>query len=382
MSNLSCDVRPTEFEGRGSGAARLEMIGLEKRYGDVVAAKDLNLVVEPGEFMTLLGPSGSGKSTTLAMVAGFENPSSGSIVLGGRDITRLVTHKRGLGMVFQGYALFPHMSVFDNVAFPLTVRRTEKTHLRRRVMEALEAVSLEALAQRRPTQLSGGQQQRVALARAFVHRPPILLMDEPLSALDKALRTQMQVEIRRLHREIGTTVLFVTHDQEEALGLSDRVVVMNDGEIEQCGTPTEVYESPQTEFVAGFLGAANFLEGSLRNVGHALAEVSLKDGRIVEGRITGPVYGSDAVRVVLRPEDGVLTPPSGEEHNHFRVHVTELLYLGERIRCIGAFADGIQGSFWLHHCDADKVRVGQDVDLYWPHSRTVFVEKQTDAAAG
>lgn len=361
----------TQSAGLTSQAASLDLVELSKHYGDVVAANSVNLSVKPGEFVTLLGPSGSGKSTTLAMVAGFESPTSGNIFLNKKDITRLVTHKRGLGMVFQGYALFPHMTVFENVAFPLRLRGTRDAEVKARVAETLDAVSLGQFAERRPAALSGGQQQRVALARSFVHRPPILLMDEPLSALDKNLRGQMQAEIRRLHQELGTTVLFVTHDQEEALGLSDRVVVMRDGEIAQVGTPTDMYELPRSEFVGSFLGAANFLSGTLMDSRDGVANVRLEDGNIMRGRTATQVQSGAKVKLLLRPEDGTFSTASGM--NQVQVRPTEMVYLGERIRVGADFIGGEQGFFWSHHGSLNDIRLGETTAMAWPVERTAVV---------
>ena len=353
-------------------AASLDLIDLGKRYGDVVAARDVNLSIKPGEFVTLLGPSGSGKSTTLAMVAGFELPTSGRIVLNGKDITSLVTHKRGLGMVFQGYALFPHMTVFENVAFPLRLRKTPKAQVQQRVTETLESVSLGRYADRRPSALSGGQQQRVALARAFVHRPPILLMDEPLSALDKNLRAQMQAEIRRLHRELGTTVLFVTHDQEEALGLSDRLAVMSDGAVSQIGTPTEMYELPQNEFVASFLGAANFVAGKVVRQHGEITEVRLDNGTVIRGRSGATLASGDAVKALFRPEDGVPCTP-GAGVNEVLVRPTDMVYLGERVRVGADFIGGTDGFFWADHGSTGDILLGETMSMSWPVARTAIV---------
>jgi putative spermidine/putrescine transport system ATP-binding protein len=365
------DVARTEFS---TAAAGLRLTDLTKRYGDVDAVRGVSLDVAPGEFLTLLGPSGSGKTTTLSMVAGFEAPTSGTIALGDRDITHLVTHKRNLGMMFQGYALFPHMSVFDNVAFPLTLRKTPKAELAQRVRESLEIVDLASFEDRRPSALSGGQQQRVALARAIVHRPSLLLMDEPLSALDKALRGQMQVELRKIHAELGATVLFVTHDQEEALSLSDRIVVMNDGRIEQCGTPADVYENPGTEFVARFIGSAQFLGGTVDSVDAAtrIAAVTTTTGQVLSGRVTGTPARGAAVSTVLRPEDATTDRPA-EPCNAVEVRVIAQVYLGERIRAQAIFPDGTEGMIWLSHREAAEVRVGDALTLYWPQARTVFV---------
>jgi ABC-type Fe3+/spermidine/putrescine transport system ATPase subunit len=277
-------------------------------------------------------------------------------------------------MMFQGYALFPHMTVFDNVAFPLKLRKTSKDEMRRRVMESLEIVDLARFGDRRPSALSGGQQQRVALARAIVHRPSLLLMDEPLSALDKALRAQMQIELRNIHSELGCTVLFVTHDQEEALSLSDRIVVMNDGLIEQCGTPTEIYENPGTEFVARFIGSAQFVGGTLEEVHTTNRQATMKtdSGITLSGRATSTASTGAAVTAVLRPEDATTTPPA-EASNALDVRIVAQVYLGERIRCQAIFPDGTKGMIWLTHREAADVRVGDTLTMYWPTARTVFV---------
>lgn len=352
----------------------LDLIGLEKRYGDVTAVKDVSLSVRPGEFLTLLGPSGSGKTTTLNMVAGFEIPTQGSIILGDRDITRLPTHKRGLGMVFQSYALFPHMTALENVTYPLHRRGGARGQMRQRALEALESVSLAHLADRRPAQLSGGQQQRVALARSFVSNPPILLMDEPLSALDKSLRTQMQVEIRRLHQQLGTTVLFVTHDQEEALALSDRIVVMRDGEISQVGTPEEMYGSPVSSFNASFLGAANFIEGQVaESTADGIALVSLSGGGTARARATTSAKAGQKVQLVLRPEDVSIADGAEQVGNLFKVTLDEIVYLGDRLRGIGRFENGAECQIWVSHFDAHRIRVGNPITLSWDPARSVVV---------
>jgi putative spermidine/putrescine transport system ATP-binding protein len=356
---------------RGAQGLRLE--ALEKRYGDVVAVESMELDVAPGEFLTLLGPSGSGKSTTLAMVAGFEEPTRGSVWLGEKDITRLPTHRRNLGMVFQGYALFPHMSVFDNVAFGLRLKRVRGDELRRRVAEGLRSVALEGMERRRPSELSGGQQQRVALARAIVDDPPLLLMDEPLSALDKALRKHMQVELRHIHRNLGTTLLYVTHDQEEALSLSDRIVVMHEGRVMQVGTPRAIYERPATRFVAEFIGEANFVE--VQDIapgddGHARAVAD--GGASVCGRLTGRVEGGSGA-LVLRPEDAALGEADTATHNCLTVRVRELVYVGDRVRCVGVLASGGECVVWLDHRAGADVRVGEETSVGWPHGRSVIV---------
>jgi putative spermidine/putrescine transport system ATP-binding protein len=242
----------------------LELQRLQKSFGSVVAVDEVNLTTKPGEFVTLLGPSGSGKTTTLNLIAGFLTPTRGEILLDGRELSGLPPHKRDIGVVFQNYLLFPHMTAFDNVAFPLRRRRRPADEIRVRVEGALELVGLRGLGHRYPAELSGGQQQRVAVARAIVFGPPLLLMDEPLGALDRNLREDLQNEIKRIHRELGTTFVYVTHDQHEALALSDRIAVFRDGRVEQLGTPTEIYEQPRTVFVARFIGDSNIFHGDLQ----------------------------------------------------------------------------------------------------------------------
>jgi putative spermidine/putrescine transport system ATP-binding protein len=237
------------------------LVGLRKTFGDVTAVDGVDLDVADGEFFAMLGPSGSGKTTVLRMIAGFEQPTDGSILLGGKDVTRDAPFERDVNTVFQDYALFPHMTVEQNVAYGLMVKKVPKGQRRARAQEALATVRLEGMGGRKPTQLSGGQRQRVALARALVNRPKVLLLDEPLGALDLKLREQMQVELKAIQREVGITFLFVTHDQQEALTMSDRIAVFNNGRIEQIGTPAEVYERPATPFVAGFVGTSNLLDG-------------------------------------------------------------------------------------------------------------------------
>ena len=283
------------IEQRGEVIVR----NLAKSYGEQLAVADVSLHAAPGEFLSLIGPSGSGKTTTLMMIAGFADPTSGSIRLDGQDITHASPQKRQLGMVFQNYALFPHMTVRENIAFPLRVRRWEKARLHAAVEDALRMVKLDAYAERLPRQLSGGQQQRVALARAIVFRPQVILMDEPLGALDKNLRYQMQAEIKELQRQLGTTVIYVTHDQEEALNMSDRLIVMNQGRIEQAGRPAEIYDAPANAFVARFLGEANLL--AIRPLGAEGGSTVVATPGGTRFRVRGPV-GTQASYLFVRPE--------------------------------------------------------------------------------
>lgn len=245
---------------KATNGAEIELIGLTKHYPKSVALDDVNLTVEPGEFMTFLGPSGSGKTTTLNLIAGFTDITSGSVYIDGKLVDNVPVHKRDLGIVFQHYALFPHLSVLDNVAFPLEQRKVAKSEIKQRATEALATAGLTGYEDRFPKELSGGQQQRVALARALVFQPRVLLLDEPLGALDKKLREQLQLELRRVHQEVGRTFIFVTHDQEEALTLSDRITVFNHGRIEQVGTAKELYETPASRFVAEFIGESTIIE--------------------------------------------------------------------------------------------------------------------------
>jgi putative spermidine/putrescine transport system ATP-binding protein len=317
----------------GSRDALVRFEGLQKSYdGETLVVKDLNLTISRGEFLTLLGPSGSGKTTTLMMLAGFEVPTDGHIYLDGQPIERLPPHKRNIGMVFQNYALFPHMSVEENVAFPLNVRRIGKAETAERVARALDMVQLGALGKRRPAQLSGGQQQRVALARALVFEPKLVLMDEPLGALDKQLREQMQLEIKHLHERLGITVVYVTHDQAEAMTMSDRIAVFNDGRIQQLAVPRELYESPVNSFVAQFIGENNKIKGTVRALDGGLAEVSVPSGETVKALAVNVAGVGAPTLLSVRPERVRIDPDPAECDNRFPARVEELIYLGDHVR--------------------------------------------------
>src|SRR5262245_35321521 len=280
-----------------TGVSSVELIGVSKRFDELVAVDSLGLELAAGEFFTLLGPSGCGKTTTLRMIAGFERPSEGEIRIEGSDVAQLPPHRRPTNTVFQSYALFPHLSVADNVAFGLKRKRVPKGEISERVSRELERVGLAAEAKRRPAQLSGGMQQRVALARALVNLPKVLLLDEPLGALDLKLRKGLQIELKRIQREVGITFVYVTHDQEEALTMSDRIAVMNRGRIEQVGVPEEVYDRPSTTFVAGFIGVSNLMPASVSSPGR----VRLEQGPEVEGD-TSDLAPGEGCYAVVRPE--------------------------------------------------------------------------------
>lgn len=315
----------------------VEFAGVQKSYdGETLVVKDLSLRIRRGEFLTMLGPSGSGKTTTLMMLAGFETPTSGDIMLDGARIDALPPEKRNIGMVFQNYALFPHMSVAQNVGYPLKVRGRPKAEIADRVAKALDMVHLGSYAARMPGQLSGGQQQRVALARALVFEPKLVLMDEPLGALDKQLREHMQMEIRHLHERLGITVVYVTHDQSEALTMSDRVAVFNAGIIQQVAPPSELYEYPANSFVAQFIGENNRLPGRIEAANGALCSVVLANGDVVTATLTEAAGVGENCLLSIRPERVQIAPAGGSLDNHFEAVIAETIYLGDhvRVRCV------------------------------------------------
>ena len=313
----------------------LELTNVQKRFGETYAVADFNLAAEKGEFVSFLGPSGCGKTTTLRMIAGFEQPTTGTITINGEDVTDKAPNKRNVGMVFQSYALFPNMTVADNIGFGLKVRKRSKDDIRRRVAELLEVVNLADKGKRYPYQLSGGQQQRVALARALAFEPQILLLDEPLSALDAKIRVALRHEIRAIQRQLGITTVYVTHDQEEALSLSDRVVVMSEGRMEQVGTPFEIYNFPSTAFVASFVGTLNLLPGVVSEAttgGLTIAGQQVRIARGFEGKAGG------TVSVALRPEMVSLgAGPDGS--NRLTGKVSDVSFLGSIVRIRVALGD-------------------------------------------
>ena len=324
---------PSPTRDSGTDAAYVRFDNVQKSYDGVsLVVKSLNLDIAKGEFLTMLGPSGSGKTTCLMMLAGFEPATHGEIFLNTRPINNVAPHKRGIGMVFQNYALFPHMSVEENLLFPLEVRRMPRDEARRRVGKVLEMVELSGFGGRRPAQLSGGQQQRVAVARALVFEPDLVLMDEPLGALDKQLREQMQYEIKHIHESLGVTVVYVTHDQSEALTMSDRIAVFDDGVIQQLSTPDELYERPQNSFVAHFIGENNTLHGTVAEIRNGACRVAIDGGGEVSALAVNVERANTRTTLSLRPERAEIDPVSTDGFNTLEGRVEELIYLGDHIR--------------------------------------------------
>jgi putative spermidine/putrescine transport system ATP-binding protein len=307
---------------------------VQKSYdGETLVVKDLNLDIAKGEFLTMLGPSGSGKTTTLMMLAGFEPATHGEIYVKGKPINNTPPHKRGIGMVFQNYALFPHMTVSENLAFPLQVRGIGKAQIEERVKNILKLVELPQMASRRPGQLSGGQQQRIAVARALVFEPDLVLMDEPLGALDKQLREQMQYEIKHIHERLGVTIVYVTHDQAEALTMSNRIAVFNDGVVQQLSSPDELYERPQNSFVAQFIGENNKLKGVIEEVdSHSIATVKLDSSDVVKALAVNVGNKGERTLLSIRPERVEINPLAKNVDVLLRGKIAELIYLGDHIR--------------------------------------------------
>ena len=315
-----------------SNNTHVEFEHVSKSYdGRTLVVRDLNLSVAEGEFLTLLGPSGSGKTTCLMMLAGFEAPTSGAIRIDGRSVHDLPPRKRGIGVVFQNYALFPHMTVGGNLAFPLEVRGLDPEQVRERVRRALELVRLEGMEDRRPGKLSGGQQQRVAIGRALVFEPRLVLMDEPLGALDRRLREEMQYEVRRIQRSLGVTVVYVTHDQQEAMAMSDRVAVFQQGRIEQVAPPEVLYEEPERQFVAQFIGDNNLLYGNVVAADGDFCKVDTGGGIVRAFRIA-PSRVGDTVALAIRPERVSLAPKPGVYHNEFDARIDDIMFLGDHLR--------------------------------------------------
>jgi spermidine/putrescine transport system ATP-binding protein len=346
----------------------IELDHVRKSFGDFVAVDDANFHVAHGEFFSVLGPSGCGKTTILKMIAGFEQPTAGRVLLDGSDVSDVPAHKRNVNTVFQQYALFPHMTVFDNIAFGPRSKKIDEAKVKADVMEMLEVVRLTQFAQRKPSQLSGGQQQRVALARALVNYPSALLLDEPLAALDLKLREAMQIELKRIQREVGISFIFVTHDQGEALTMSDRIVVMSEGVVEQIATPEEIYRRPASLFVAGFIGSSNLLPGTVTDIRAGEVVVKLAAGAMVTVLDNDPsVRVNERVSVMLRPERLVPVAQASAGVAGLECTLTDLVYQGATARVIVRLANDTEMAALT---DADRLepwmRPGATLRLEWP----------------
>ena len=362
--------------------ARLVLAGVEKRYGDITALHATDLAIEPGEFFALIGPSGSGKTTLLGTIAGLTPLTAGRIEVDGQDIARLPPYRRNVGMVFQNYALFPHMSIFDNVAFPLRARNVGASETAERVGRMLKIVRLPDVGDRRPAQLSGGQQQRIALARAAVYDPRILLMDEPLGALDKNLREEMQFEIKAFHRQIDATVLYVTHDQDEATTMSDRIAIMNEGRVVACGAPRELYEHPANAFVASFLGSANLLAVAAdESLAPGPARIRLDSGGLLNAVATTTARTTRGSHVAcVRPEAIRIGPPGavgeGDDWNAFEGRVLDAVYTAGTLRYQVAVGDGVSMTTRQPAIRrTPMLERDQPVALVWPASATLVITR-------
>jgi putative spermidine/putrescine transport system ATP-binding protein len=358
----------------------LSIVDATKMYKKSKAVDNVNLTVNKGEFLTILGPSGSGKTSLLKLISGFEEMTSGSILLNNQDITKKKAYEREIGMMFQNYALFPHMTIFDNIAYPLRIRKVPKAEIEIRVRDILKLVHLEDFGSRSPKQLSGGQQQRVALARAIVFNPPLLLLDEPLGALDKHLRQQMQLEIKHIQEKIGITTISVTHDQEEALTMSDRICVMNRGRIEQVDTPANIYQKPKNRFVAEFIGEINLFKGELVNMQTNSASV-----RIFDDQLTNVSLDSEwdnrqtSVFVALRPENLRVAQEASQCENTVRVKVLETIYIGEAIKAKTQTAAGQEITVKVSCHLSDLIGCGKEVDLGWNNQDATLISDEISA---
>jgi len=367
---------PGAAERLSTSGAAVVLEHVRKSFGPVAAVEDLSLRIEPGEFITFLGPSGSGKTTTLMMIAGFDHPTAGEISIDSQPITGVPPYRRGIGMVFQNYALFPHMTVAENIGFPLRQRAVSKAETAERVAEALDIVRLRGYEGRYPRQLSGGQQQRVALARAIIFRPRVLLMDEPLSALDKQLREELQFEIKRLHRQLGITFIYVTHDQREALIMSDRVAVMNEGRMEQVGSPADLYDRPANRFVASFIGESNFLEGTVLGTSAGMATVSVA-GATVRASSSRSLAAGTKVVLAVRPEKIVFREGAGGRTGDFNalpVTVRDVTFVGEIHRYVLEIAPSVTAVLKQQHRFPIRPRaLAERAEIEWHVQDTLIV---------
>ena len=352
MMEPPCVILP-----RAMGGGEVKLVDLVKRFADVTAVAGINLEMQPGEFFSLLGPSGCGKTTTLRLIAGFERPDEGQILLDDADMAQVPPHKRNVNTVFQNYALFPHLNVFDNVAFGLRYKDVGKQEIKQKVGDSLALVRLEGMHKRRPSQLSGGQQQRVALARALILNPAVLLLDEPLGALDAKLRKALQLELKALQEEVGITFIYVTHDQEEALTMSDRLAVMSNGRVEQVGTPNEVYEEPRTTYVADFLGVSNLMDARAEGPdGDGRCKVRLGDFQLLAGQGESDARGE--ARIVIRPERVALEAQGATGENRVPGMVERVVYVGSILQVIVHLAPGQTLQAWIQN-QGEGVPYGQ-----------------------
>jgi putative spermidine/putrescine transport system ATP-binding protein len=359
-------VQATKDELVADRPVALEVEAVERSFGAVRALAEIDLSVHLGELLTILGPSGSGKTTLLKAIAGFEILDRGRIALAGCDVTDLAPARREIGMVFQNYALFPHMKVFDNVAFPLRMRRMAGARLAEQVGRVLDMVALGQLADRYPSQLSGGQQQRVALARAIVFNPRLLLLDEPFGALDRKLRESMQLEVRRLQQRLGLTTILITHDQEEALIMSDRIAVMRDGQVQQIGAPEAIYARPCDAFVADFVGESNLIGGRVESIDQGRARITRPDGRSILALVNADLSVGDEVTVLLRPEMPRLLRDASRSDNEFRGRIAETIYLGNSIKYRLTAEDGFDLMVrWPMSTDSHSLPLGSEIAVGW-----------------
>lgn len=371
--------KPRGFSVPGSDKNEqyVRFINVKKSYDQKnLVVKDFNLDIRKGEFVTLLGPSGSGKTTCLMMLAGFEDVSSGVIEIDGRSVQDIAPYHRNIGMVFQHYALFPHMTIGENLAYPLKVRKLPAAEVKRKVDEALALVELNDFAKRYPGQLSGGQKQRVALARSLIFEPSIVLMDEPLGALDKNLREHMQYEIKRLHEQLGFTTIYVTHDQTEALTMSDRIAVFNDGVVQQCAPPSALYETPANSFVADFIGENNHIHGKVEANDGKIAEISLSRGdRVHALDINCPAVGQPCI-LAVRPENLFIAGPGRELDNLISAEFITRLYVGDSIRYFFRMSDGAELMVKvLNDQDAPRIDTGSQTRLTWATDRGLALDR-------
>jgi putative spermidine/putrescine transport system ATP-binding protein len=357
---------------------KLQTRKVRKTYGPVVALAGADIEMREGEFLTLLGPSGSGKTTLLMAIAGLNDPDDGEIWIDGKLSTYVPAHDRGIGMVFQNYALFPHMTIFENIAFPLRMRKLSMATIRPEVKRVLEIVQLPDVANRYPRELSGGQQQRIALARCFVYQPSIILMDEPLGALDKKLRDTLQREVKHLHQDLGITVLYVTHDQEEAMVMSDRICLMNDAKIEQIGTPQELYFQPRSVFAADFLGESNLLEATVRDSTKEATVMEIASGAVVLGQPNAVLNPGDAVRFMVRPESVAVMDAQSAENSATGV-LKEVIMSGQITKCFLELPDGSEmvSTRLTQGWDGTGLEPGAEICFGWSSAHTVVLAEQS-----